>query len=90
VPFSHRNLITLCTSMFDDVSASPAILQLMFGQYDCYEARSSVRERKQCSTCSDLAGNLKEIRNFTHVRGLVTLFIESPSYIHSFSMCVLC
>jgi hypothetical protein len=41
-----------------------------------------VRERKQSSTCSDLAGNLKEIWNITHVRRLVTLFIESPSYKH--------
>jgi hypothetical protein len=32
--------------MFDHVSASPAILQLMLRQYDWYEARSSVRERK--------------------------------------------
>jgi hypothetical protein len=80
VPFSRRNLITLRTSMFDHVFASPAILQLMLGQYDWYEARSSVRERKQCSTCSNLAGNLKEIRNITHVRGLVTIFIELPSY----------
>jgi hypothetical protein len=30
-------------------------------------------------SCSDLAGNLNEIRNITHVRGLVTLFIELPS-----------
>jgi hypothetical protein len=80
VPFSRRNLITLRTSMFYHVSASPAILQLMLGQYDWYEAGSSVRERKQCSTCSDLTENLNEIRNITHVRGLVTLFIESPSY----------
>jgi hypothetical protein len=64
--------------MFDHVSASPAILQLMLGQYDRYEARSSVREMKQCSTCYDLAGNLNEIRNITHMRGLVTLFIEPP------------
>jgi hypothetical protein len=63
IPFSRRNLLTLRTSMFDHISASPAILQLMLGQSDWYEARSSVRERKQCSTCSDLAGNLNEIRN---------------------------
>jgi hypothetical protein len=67
--------------MFDNVSASPAILQLMLGQY---EERSSVHERKQCSTCSDVAGNLNEIRNITHVRGLVTLFIESPSYMERY------
>jgi hypothetical protein len=66
--------------MFDHVSASPALLQLMLGQYDWYEARSSVRERKQWAICSDLAGNLNEIRNITHLRGLVTLFIESSSY----------
>jgi hypothetical protein len=82
VPFSRRNLITLLTSMFDHISASPAILQLMLGQYDLYEALSSVRERKECSTCSDLARSLNEIRNITQVRGLVTLFIESPSYIN--------
>jgi hypothetical protein len=80
VPFSRRNLIILRTSMFDHVSASPAILQLMLGQYDWYEVRFSVRERKQCSTCSDLAGNLNEIRNIKQVRGLVTSFIESPYY----------
>jgi hypothetical protein len=34
VPFSRRNLVTLHTSIFDHVSTSPAILQLMFGQYD--------------------------------------------------------
>jgi hypothetical protein len=79
--FSGKNLITLRISMFDHVSASPAILQLMLGQYDWYETRSSVRERKQCSTCSDMSGNLNEIRNITHVRGFVTLFIESSSYI---------
>jgi hypothetical protein len=87
VLFSHRNLITLRTSMFDYVSASPTILQLMLGQYDWYEAQSSVCERKQCSTCSDLAGNLNEIRNITHMRGLVTLFIESPSYISHLQDC---
>jgi hypothetical protein len=38
VPFSRRNVITPRTSMFDHVSASPAILQLMLGQYDWYEA----------------------------------------------------
>jgi hypothetical protein len=59
VPFSRRNLITLRTSMSDHVSASPAILQLMLGQYDWYEARSSVPERKQCSTP---ALNWQEIR----------------------------
>jgi hypothetical protein len=80
VPFSRRNLITLLNSMFGHVSARPAILQLMLGQYDWYEARSSVRERKQCSNCSDLARNLNEIRNITQRRGFVTLFIESPSY----------
>jgi hypothetical protein len=79
VPFSRRNLITLCTLMFDHVSSSPAILQLM-GQYDWYEAWYSIHGRKQCSACSDLAANLNEIRNITHVRGLVTLFIESPLY----------
>jgi hypothetical protein len=66
--------------MFNHVSANPAILQLMLGQYDRYEARSSVLERKQFSTYSVLAGSLNEIRNITHVRGLVTLFIEPPSY----------
>jgi hypothetical protein len=66
-----------CFTMF---LPAPTILQLMLRQYDWYEAQSSVRERKQCSTCCDLAGNLNEIRNITHVRGLVTLFIESPSY----------
>jgi hypothetical protein len=74
VPFSHRNLITLRTSMFRHVSAGPSILQLMLGQYDWYEAWSSVRGRKQCSTCSDLAGNLNEIRNITHVRGRYLLY----------------
>jgi hypothetical protein len=74
VPFSRRNLITLRTSMFDHVSASPAILHLMLGQYGWYEARSSVRERKQCSTCYDLAGNLNEIRNITQVRGRIMIF----------------
>jgi hypothetical protein len=90
VPFSHTHLITLRTSMFDHVSASPATLQLMLGQYVWYEVWSSVCERKQCSTCSDLAGNLNEIRKITHVRGLVTLFIELPSYVMQMTVGILC
>jgi hypothetical protein len=42
--------------------------------------RSSVRERQQCFTCSHLEGNFNEIRNITHVRGLVTLYIELLFY----------
>jgi hypothetical protein len=80
VPFWCRNLITLRTSMFDHVSAIPAILQLMLGQYDWYEAWSNGREGKQWSTCSGPAGNYNEIGNITHVRGLVTLLIEWHSY----------
>jgi hypothetical protein len=78
VPFSRRNLITLRTSMFDHVSVSPAILQPMLGQYDWYEAWSSVCEREQCSTCSDLAGNLNEIRNIHTWEVLLPYLLNCP------------
>jgi hypothetical protein len=67
-----------CLTMFPPAPPS----YNMLGQYDWYEAQSSVCERKQCSTCSDLPGNLNEIRNITHVEGLGTLFIESHLYLH--------